>query len=248
MTTYSRADHRAQWFADTFPGSLIRPNVVVWHTTETLDWPGYDGGASAPHVTVHPFPADRRLAFRQHFPFEASSRALRNLDGGVETNTLNAIQVELIGTCDLAFKRAHPSAILWPDAPDWALEALAHFVRELAETFPAIPLRDAAPRGWLPYPSSFGNERGQRMSFSEWRAAVGHCGHQHVPENTHGDPGNFPIRRLLTFATPPPPAPKPTVVQTIRKRLEEIRDRARRNGNHRRARRFQCVIDLLPKR
>ena len=41
---------------------------------------------------------------------------------------------------------------------------------------------------WTPYPESYG-KGGQRFSFDRWRAFKGWCGHQHVPENTHGDPG-----------------------------------------------------------
>ncbi|MFD3560872.1 hypothetical protein ACFWVU_14500 [Streptomyces sp. NPDC058686] len=36
---------------------------------------------------------------RQHFPANMSSRALVNRNGGVETNTLNVVQIELVGTC-----------------------------------------------------------------------------------------------------------------------------------------------------
>ncbi|MFE6719418.1 hypothetical protein ACFVDU_17800 [Streptomyces albidoflavus] len=44
----------------------------------------------------------KKLLFRQHFPVDKSARALVNLSGGTETDTLNAFQVELAGTCDPA--------------------------------------------------------------------------------------------------------------------------------------------------
>lgn len=248
MTTYSRANAQLQWFADNFRGSRIKPNVLVLHTTEGGSWPSYGGGASAPHLTAMPDRASRRLLFRQHFPFEVSARALVNASGGVETNTLNSVQIELVGTCDPALHRRLPSLMFWPDAPDWALQGLAHFVRELHDKFPAFPIRDCAPRGWLPYPPSFGTARGQRMSFDEWRRAVGICGHQHVPENVHGDPGAFPIKRLLAFALPEQPKPELTEIEKIRARLRQLRERAENRGNIDRAKRIQRGLNELPRK
>ena len=62
--------------------------------------------------------------------------------GGVETNTANVIQVELVGTCDPNNRhtmtdwrgvrlRAEVDYIYWPDAPDWALRDLAAFLRDM---------------------------------------------------------------------------------------------------------------------
>jgi hypothetical protein len=41
------------------------------------------------------------------------------------------------------------------------------------------------------------NAAGFRMSPTEWDSFNGVCGHQHVPENTHWDPGAFDWTRLL---------------------------------------------------
>lgn len=208
MTNYRLADTQAQWFQDNFPGSDLTLNenttVVVLHTTESSGWPGYEGGATAPNYTAKPnFPL-RRLAWRAHFPDEKSSRALRNLSGGVETNTLNAIQVELVGTCDPRHRvqwagaphlKAGRDYIFWPEAPDWALRALAHF---LADMHKRHGLRLRAPR-FIPYPSSFG-ATATRFTFSEWRNFTGVCGHEHVPENSHGDPGDIDIQKVLDMA------------------------------------------------
>jgi hypothetical protein len=38
------------------------------------------------------------------------------------------------------------------------------------------------------------------MSAAKWTSFTGHCGHQHVPENLHGDPGAFPMVAILTAA------------------------------------------------
>jgi hypothetical protein len=43
---------------------------------------------------------------------------------------------------------------------------------------------------------AFGLHAPQRFSGDEWLAFSGICGHQHVPENIHWDPGLLPIGRL----------------------------------------------------
>lgn len=252
MTTLSMADIRTQWFADNYPGAKIAPNIIVLHTTETTSWPGYEGGATAPHLTILPVLADERLQVRQHFPFEMSSRALRNDSGGVETNTANALQIELIGTCSKPYAD-RADALHWPTAPEWAIRELAVIMRELDAKLPGVVLRDAAPRGWLPYPKSYGTANGQRMSFSEWRAATGICGHQHVPENTHGDPGAFPIKQLLLLAAAKPavvpskPAPAKTRVRLARRLLRKAEKTSREKGNVQRAEQIASALEQLPK-
>lgn len=217
MSKYARANSTVQWFQDTFPGEPIDPNTVVVHTTEGTSWPGYDDGASAPHYTARPDFARKRLRWRQHFPDEASARALRNEDGGVETNTLNCVQVELVGTCDPKHatkwqgtdRRAGVDYIYWPDAPDWALRELARF---LADMHRRHGVKLEAPR-FRAYPDSFGLDNGVRFTFRQWRGFFGVCGHQHVPENTHGDPGNLDMPKVLRMAqsivAPKPEQPAP---------------------------------------
>lgn len=216
------ANRTTQYWAGKFVGSKMNTNCVCLHTTETGNaWPGYGGGASAPHMTVQPNIKARTVTIRQHFPADRSSRALVNLAGGVETNTLNVFQIELIGTCDSKYRKsrrewgtAGVDYIYWPDAPDWLLEAIAPIFRWLDAEWENFKVADATPRGWVEYPSSYGLRARQRMTFAEWRNAYGIFGHQHVPENTHGDPGNFPIARLIQAvkggATPAPEPSTPT--------------------------------------
>lgn len=190
MTTYPLADTQAAWYQDNYPGGVMDPNCGVLHTTEGTTLPGYSGGATAPNYTAVPNLKAKRLDWFAHFPDERSSRALRNEAGGVETNTANAVQVELVGTCDPGTRdrwtREGRSFIFWPDAPKWALDALAEFVAWMNRQH-GVPI--VGPRGrWTPYPESYG-AGGQRFTFAQWRKFYGWCGHQHVPENTHGDPG-----------------------------------------------------------
>jgi hypothetical protein len=182
---YPKADATSQWYGKTYPGDTMpHPNVIVLHTTEGGSFPTYGGGGSAPNFTI------KGGVVRQHFYANHSARALVNKSGGVQTNTLNCIQIELVGTCD-----KDGPGLYWPNASDADLAALVDLVKWLTDTYP-IPLVSTS-KPWLSYPSSYGSRNGQRMSFAEWNDFRGIAGHQHVPENDHGDPGNFPIKRLI---------------------------------------------------
>jgi hypothetical protein len=199
----------AYWYQDNFPGSAMEVNVVVLHTTEGTSLPSYGGGGAAPSLTARPDFAAQRLVWYQHFDVDVSSRALRNLAGGVETNTLNVCQVELVGTCDPVTHQRWQSSgqqhIYWPEAPDWALRDLARFLAWMHEQH-GVPL--TGPSAWPAYPSSYGASAA-RLSGSSWSAFTGVCGHMHVPENDHGDPGAIDFDQLIALAKgTPTPAPE----------------------------------------
>jgi hypothetical protein len=207
----------AYWYGSKYPGSAMEVNVIVWHTTEGTSLPSYDGGAMAPTLTAVPDYKAKRLVWYQHFDFDVSSRALRNLSGGVETNTLNVCQVEIVGTCDPSthakWLRSGIPHLYTPELPDWAIRDLAAFARWAHEQH-GVPLTSGVQ--FKTYPDSYG-ANGVRMSGTDWNRFTGHCGHQHVPENDHGDPGLFPIYSILAAAkgiTQPPVTPAPTVPST----------------------------------
>lgn len=208
MSGYKNADSKTQWFQDK-PGLggadmnlKATTMVVVLHTTEGYSWPSYEGGATAPNYTGQPPLPNIKRGWRQHFPDEKSARALQNLQGGTETNTLNCVQLELIGTCDPAHRKSWGSRkagvdyVFWPEATD---EQKRWVARILADFHVRHGLRLAAPRQFLPYPASYGNSD-VRLSVKSWRATTGVVGHQHVPENVHGDPGNIDIDFILAEA------------------------------------------------
>ena len=214
---------RAYWYEDNYPATEMEVNVCALHTTEGRSVPTYGGGASAPNFTKLPDFKNQRLASYQHFRVDSSARALVNRYGGVETNTLNVVQVELVGTCDPATSKKwggkNVSHIFWPDAPDWAYDEVAEFLAWLHEEH-GVPL--SGPSKWPAYPSSYGNGQGQRMSGAQWNNFKGVCGHMHVPENDHGDPGSIPFGHIIDLAkslvgdheddTPSTPSkPKPSV-------------------------------------
>jgi hypothetical protein len=222
----------------TFSGSDMEVNCGVVHTTEGRTLPTYADsqgrrGAMAPTVTGVPDIAAKRIRWHQHYDVDESARALANKLGGVQTNTANAFQIELVGTCDDSKKtswdgkKAGVDYLHWPTAPDWALAEVAWLVRWLNANH-GVSL--SCVKDWLAYgqdtrrpgitPASYGASPA-RMSFAEWQAFKGWCGHQHVPENDHGDPGNMNFARVIQLAkdseapatptAPAQPAAKPRV-------------------------------------
>lgn len=211
-------------YGDRYPGDSMESNVICWHSTEGTSVPSYGQGAEAPNFTVRPDFKNRRALWYQHFDFDESSRALVNLRGGVETNTMNVCQVEIVGTCDPKHRSTWSGAkagvdyLFVPDAPDWFLDDLADFAAWANQNH-GVKIQSKRPNGsaliFKPYPSSYGTkaDNGVRLTAIEWEEFYGHCGHQHVPENLHGDPGNFDIVTMLALAkakvggvvTPKPP-------------------------------------------
>lgn len=195
-----------------YSGSSMEVNCGVVHTTEGRTLPSYNGGAMAPTVTGVPDIKGKRIRWYQHYDVDESARALANKLGGVETNTANVFQIELVGTCDDKYKtswsgkRAGVDYLHWPTAPDWALAEVAWLVRWLHD-YHGVPL--ACVKDWLAYgkdsrrpgitPASYGASPA-RMSMSAWRSFKGWCGHQHVPENDHGDPGSMDFARVIAIA------------------------------------------------
>ncbi|MFA3877532.1 hypothetical protein ABS735_28300 [Streptomyces sp. MMCC 100] len=188
----------AYWYQSRYGGDSMESNVIVWHTTEGTSLPSYGGGASAPNFTAKPDFAKKKLVWYQHFDFDTSARALVNKAGGVETNTLNVCQVEIVGTCDPSTHKKWGSTphLYTPDLPDWAIRDLGEFAK-WAHDHHGVPLTSGVT--FKAYPSSYGASS-VRMSASKWNSFRGHCGHQHVPENDHGDPGAFPMAAILAHA------------------------------------------------
>jgi hypothetical protein len=194
----------AYWYGDRYPGSAMESNVVVVHTTEGTSLPDYDGGAVAPNVTGVPDFAAKKIRWYQHFDVDRSSRALVNAPGGVETNTANAFQIELVGSCDPNRRtswgglRAGVDYLFWPDASDWALKGVADLFAWL-HVYHGVQLRSTVT--WKAYPGSYGSGNGVRLTNAQWGAYYGILGHQHAPENYHGDPGDIDMAKILAYAT-----------------------------------------------
>jgi hypothetical protein len=213
----------AYWYENKYGGDSMESNVIAWHTTEGTSLPTYDGGSMAPNLTAVPDFAAKRLKWYQHFNFDTSSRALVNLAGGVQTNTLNVCQVEIVGTCDPSSHKKWASTphLYTPELPDWAIRDLAAFAK-WAHDQHGVPLTSGVT--FKAYPGSYGTSNGVRMSASKWTAFSGHCGHQHVPENLHGDPGLFPMAAILAAAAGGATPPKENTVTVTDDYVKALRD------------------------
>lgn len=178
------------------------PTKIVLHSTETIGFPGYNNGQSAPHETWWFDPAINRFYKKQHIPHTLAARALVNLSGGVQTNRDGAHQVEIVGYCDKVKSDAVGGRYL-PDQGDVFLKQLGLEIRELAKDIGCSTVLTS--HAWIRYVG--GPDLGQRMSQAEWDGFAGICGHEHVPENDHQDPGNTNIARAMLLSAPvAPPA------------------------------------------
>lgn len=154
------------------------PPRGVLHTTEGATFASarsaFVKNNSWPHFTV----TDERghVEFFQHLPINVAARSLRHV-GPVETNRQSAIQIEIVGRAANA-----------PNFPAPYLAGIARLMRWIEEN--AGVARSASVQFVPP-----GRER--RLSDHDWLAYAGWCGHQHVPENRHEDPGAIAIDALL---------------------------------------------------
>lgn len=167
------------------------PKKLVLHRTEgrtvAAAQGAYDAKKIAPHFTWD-IAARRRL---QHVDTDRAAGALRNESGGPQTNRDGAVQVEIVG-----FSKDSP------DLSDDELAWLAEGIREICDregiNRRRFPMFVGPEAGWIARPDA-----PQRMSYSEWENFDGVCGHQHVPENSHWDPGALPYDRILKLMEDP---------------------------------------------
>jgi hypothetical protein len=181
------------------------------HTTESSSWPTYSGWTIMPHATVMPHPG-KGVEVRQHLPFSQGSFALRHARSQ-PTNGDYVFQFELIGTSE----KGGPG-LWWPGADDAVLLDLWQKVIKPLDAAFVIPFRALQ---FEAYPASYGTSNGVRLSDSQFDTYSGWLGHQHVPQNDHGDPGAFPWDRLVALAgqqPKPPHPPKPPAAGHARRR------------------------------
>ncbi len=124
----------------------------------------------------------------QHLGLDTSATALMNRPSGVETNRLGRnIQIEIVGF-----------ALDSPRRTDSELAYLGGLLRRIRAA--GVDFTFTSPE-FLPYPASYGPSR-VRFTFEQWDAFNGVCGHQHVPENDHGDPGALDVGRAFRLSEP----------------------------------------------
>lgn len=130
---------------------------------------------------------------------DSPGKALVNEPGGVETNRRDVdnngpdvYQIEIVGFAEQV-----------PTYPDQWFKSLAAHLRNVAKRIGA-PL--VFPVQFLKYPQSYGQSP-VRLSYDDWNAISGIVGHMHVPENSHGDPGD--ISRVIPFTLNQTPQQQP---------------------------------------
>lgn len=155
----------------------------ILHTTESVDYTpsttNYYGHSNPPHFTLARKSGQARVY--QHYSIRVASRALKNLAGGVETNRRSAIQIEI------AWRAANIQNL-----PPYMKESLRNLMRWINGE---CGIASVAPQFYGS--EAYGNGSAARMSANAWNAFNGWCGHQHVPENDHWDPGRIDIAYLL---------------------------------------------------
>jgi hypothetical protein len=157
----------------------------VLHTTEARDYTpsqqNYYGHSDPPHFTVAR-DSQGTVKVYQHYSIRVSSRALVHKTGMLDTNRMGAIQIEIGWT-------AADIVAVPLDMKD-ALRQLMRWIEQQTGVQKVHP----------PFLGSnaYGEGSPSRMSTGEWSAFNGWCGHQHVPENVHWDPGTIDIAYLLT--------------------------------------------------
>lgn len=146
------------------------PFKIVHHTTEgSTAQSAFDTFAqnnSTPHFTVD---AD---TIYQHLDTDIAARSLANPGGGVETNRLSALQIEIVGFAGRNKDRT-------------TLKHVARLCRWLED-------QHAVPNVWPSGPPKTHNNGkdpgGHNRSSANWTTKGGHYGHSQVPENSHWDP------------------------------------------------------------
>lgn len=171
------------------------PKRGVLHTTEGATLEGaisaYIKNNAYPHFT---YERSRRIV-EQHIPINVAATALVNSAGGVETNRLGAIQIEIVGTCDPANK---DRMYFVPEMDQTGLNDLIALMMWIEEQTGIQPYAALVKS----YPASYGSNNGVRFSGNFWHDFNGWCGHQNVPENLHGDPGNINMTALMVRKAP----------------------------------------------
>lgn len=139
----------------------------------------------------------------QFLPASRAAYALRNAKGGVETNRMGdvCIQVEWFFSPGLTVK-----GVRYDDLTETPLRGLEELL-DLAASW-------GVPQVW---PAGVPAWRGNARPVRTWLTEAGHYGHCHVPENTHTDPGPMLLSRRLPPAPvhkPQPSHPTPEATQT----------------------------------
>jgi hypothetical protein len=163
---------------------------VVLHTTEIASRP-------SSWIPNFQYPSHVVCSFEhgeifQLLGFNDAGKALYHAPGGVETNRMGAIQIEINGRAD--------------EAGDWSQEKLKWIGEKVIK--PVCDWIGENGGGFdcynIPAPGAHGGSASenapQRMTYSQWINFNGICGHRHVPDNDHYDPDQLNVPQIVAYA------------------------------------------------
>jgi hypothetical protein len=131
----------------------------------------------------------------QHISLDRTARALRHPAGTPETNHMGAHCIQIECVTYIGDQPAHGVVGNKGKLPPSLMAALAGLVREIVATLGNINI-DEFPALWSDR-DSHGETARQRLTEQQWESFNGICGHQHVPHNTHWDPGALDISSFV---------------------------------------------------
>ena len=193
---------RANWYQDDYPGDPMQVNVVVLHTTEGRSLPDVqrwfdraqpDGGAGPRREEAEVVPAlrhrdlvpgprqqagrrrDEHAQRHARSNWSAPATPRRTRSGRPRARRTSTGRRPPTGRCS----RSRGS---WPGC-----------TRSTAWRWPARR-RGRRTRPRTPTVAASG------CPSREWKAFKGVCGHMHVPENDHGDPGAIDFSAIVKYA------------------------------------------------
>jgi len=183
-----------------FTGSAGMPharavNKVVLHRTQGSTAQGafgvYTHHQVEPHFTADAAPSVNKIW--QHVDTGRAAHSLRVHDRD------GVIQVEIVGFSERA--------------AEWTSTEYRNLVVMLRPVFEhhGIPYTSTVSRPWpRTGDEGYGTESRRRMTSTEFHNYSGVCGHSHVPDNSHWDPGDFDIGLWLDLLTNRTPTTQPT--------------------------------------
>jgi len=207
------ADRTSRWFLDDFPDQFLMPRIDkdLLHSTETdkrSGCPGYQGGATAPQVTINPWKGYRKIW--QHLPIPRAGRALGNPSSTpVSENKDNVFQVEIIGYSDPGYGKARGCYL--PELDDEGLQYIADMLIFVHKEWPHPT---TLPTTWPLYKvSSWAAMDAAHMSSAQYDAHRGMLAHLHAPKpSSHGDVAikAQTLKKKVDFGLLPPAPAGPT--------------------------------------
>lgn len=187
---------------------------LVLHTTEGGSAAGaiaaYKANNSWPHFTVDPI---KKIKY-QHVDTGFPARALRNKAGGTETNRGGAIQIEIVGRAS--------------ESHNWSQETLKWLAEEvIGPICKNEGIKLEAPLKFLGQQDGLlaSEKAKQRLSYKDWESANYILGHQHVPENSHWDPGKIDIEKILSYIKDVEKSEENIMAQISEERFKALEDK-----------------------